>query len=406
MDIEDIFENADLVESRPYRPQNKDSSSIYKDIQDGSFEDWWQILPSIKMLHDDVTSCNVLTAFFMAKGMEAPTEMNISGNYGKNIDHKNILEIFQKEVDIGLQLIFTKNSDDSLNQKGVYLNHDFISKDGFVKIYIYEDSTVISCCGTSNLINKIKKFSKNNLINEPALGTIYMMVAGARGLEFHSVGLAGCKLERDNYATDVLVAYDRMKSELISVNPKGRLNILDGLPGCGKSFFIRGLLEEVKGACFVVVPAHYIAALSEPSAIAALTKFRKDNNDKPIVLIAEDADQCLIKREEGQISAVSAVLNIGDGLMGAVWDIRILATTNVSWIDLDPAIKRPGRLNTATSLKALDVDQANAVFKRLTGNDSNPFTKPKLLAEIYQHANDGEWKTVEAKKENKMGFGA
>jgi SpoVK/Ycf46/Vps4 family AAA+-type ATPase len=67
---------------------------------------------------------------------------------------------------------------------------------------------------------------------------------------------------------------------------------------------------------------------------------------KPTILILEDADDALIARDQnlGAKASLAAMLNLSDGILGAVLDLRIIATTNQKIENVDNAILRPGRL--------------------------------------------------------------
>ena len=59
---------------------------------------------------------------------------------------------------------------------------------------------------------------------------------------------------------------------------------------------------------------------------------------------------------------------MGDGIMGAMLDARIVATTNAQTEDLDPAIVRPGRLCRRIDIGELCYEQACEVYERLVGS--------------------------------------
>ncbi len=46
------------------------------------------------------------------------------------------------------------------------------------------------------------------------------------------------------------------------------------------------------------------------------------------MLIVEDADECLVQRGSDNMSTIASVLNISDGILGSILDVRVLATTN------------------------------------------------------------------------------
>jgi len=235
-------------------------------------------------------------------------------------------------------------------------------------------------------------------------GTVYMMTMTKDGPQFKPIGKGGAEYVRENYTSVVTEAFDRIRAELVAEAPRGRLSVISGPPGTGKTYLIRGLLKAVPEAIFVIVPQQALAALLAPDGIAALTDFRSENGDEPIVLVLEDADDALAPRREGDTSVISSLLNLGDGIVGSAVDVRVVATTNRDHQEFDEAILRPGRLSTHVVVGDLDVETANAVYKRLT-NEEGTISKPCSLATVYQLAYDAGWLGASQKPaKKKMGF--
>lgn len=113
-------------------------------------------------------------------------------------------------------------------------------------------------------------------------------------------------------------------------------------------------------------------------------------SDGPIVLVLEDADKVLVNRAAGDMAAISSLLNLGDGILGGVINARILATTNASKLEMDPATRRPGRLCSHVDVGTLDAEHATAVLRRLTGKNITA-NKPVTLAQVYFAARKHGW---------------
>jgi hypothetical protein len=226
--------------------------------------------------------------------------------------------------------------------------------------------------------------------DDPRKGYVFALAAGMSGYQLSRIGAAGSPLERGNYTASQLQQYDHVVSDLKADSPCGRLVIMSGLPGSGKTFLARSLLAEVPNAAFVVVPPHMVKDLGSPELIPALVQAKHYGSDGPIVLVLEDADKVLVNREAGDMAAISSLLNLGDGILGGVIDARILATTNASKLQMDPATRRPGRLCSYMSVGALSPEHAGDVLRRLTGKTVQ-VNKEATLAQIYHYARKLGW---------------
>jgi ATP-dependent 26S proteasome regulatory subunit len=222
---------------------------------------------------------------------------------------------------------------------------------------------------------------------------VFTLAKTMQGYQIHHIGLAGSPIERGNYSSTVLAAYDHIVTDLNAESPCGRLVVLAGDPGTGKTWLVRSLLSEAQKAAFILVPPHLVEELGSPEILPSLTAAKNEMNG-PIVMVIEDADACLVPRQTnktGNINAISSLLNLGDGILGSVLDLRIIATTNAHRLEMDPAITRPGRLCKGAHVGPLPADQAAQVLYRLTGKRV-AFSKQATLAEIYLQARNLGWK--------------
>ena len=88
-----------------------------------------------------------------------------------------------------------------------------------------------------------------------------------RGISIIPVGLSGVELLRDNYSEDVLRGFDKTVKDFHEQSPSGRLVLLEGCPGSGKTYLVRALMNAVPNSKFVIVPPHMISGLADPGLI-------------------------------------------------------------------------------------------------------------------------------------------
>jgi len=188
----------------------------------------------------------------------------------------------------------------------------------------------------------------------------------------------------ENYPPAV-VRHGQRLVETFAAGERGSLVILDGPPGTGKTYFIRGLIEAID-AVWIFIPPTLVSRLGSPEFLPAVLAISKRHKSKPIILIVEDADECLVTRASDNISEISAVLNLTDGILGRALNLRLVATTNAVRTEIDHALQRAGRLAAHIEFPALDVQQAFAIASRLLGPDSRLVrfaTQTPTLADVY-----------------------
>ncbi len=254
---------------------------------------------------------------------------------------------------------------------------------------------------------KIIKLAKDNSDKPKKQGYVFAIMRQGNGLGLTRMGYAGSPLEEDNYSEKVMEDYRYIIKDLKSSDPSGRIIILDGKPGTGKTYLVRSILNAVEEAMFVIVPPSMVSSLGGPELLPLLVQNRQSYaKTGPTVLILEDADQCLAPRAADNIATISSLLNLGDGIFGSLLDIRIVATTNAKSNEMDEAIMRPGRLSRRLEVDALTYEKANAVYQRLVGKKKlalptskgrtlgfNSKEKPAAytLADVYKKARDAGW---------------
>ena len=164
---------------------------------------------------------------------------------------------------------------------------------------------------------------------------------------------------------------------------------------------IRALLHEVPDAMFVLISPDMVPSLQGPDLLPVLLANKQNYAlSGPIVLVLEDADRCLVRREGDNISEIQSLLNLGDGILGSLLDLRIVATTNAKKLEMEAALLRPGRLSQRLEVGPLDFEAARGIFNRLLPEANfpeklqtdNPHNRLKMtLAEVYALARKSGW---------------
>lgn len=151
--------------------------------------------------------------------------------------------------------------------------------------------------------------------------TINVLVKSGSNFGLTEITSEDSTLVEGNYAPSTVEAYRRAAAALRSPKPSGRLLVLEGKTGTGKTHMVRALLGALAGAATVIlVPEHLVANLAEPAIVPVLVNIAQRSGGDPIVLVLEDCDDCLLSREHttaqgdrANVATLSAVLNLADG---------------------------------------------------------------------------------------------
>lgn len=177
--------------------------------------------------------------------------------------------------------------------------------------------------------------------------------------------------------------------DFIKSNKSG-LVLLHGVPGTGKTSYIRHLVYTLKGRTFMILDHSVFNYITDASFVSLLMNY------KNAVIILEDCEDMLADRLNGN-SQLSTLLNLSDGILGDSFNFKFICTFNANIAKLDKAILRKGRLKCKYEFKPLSAEKTANLCESL-GKQVEP-GETLTLAEIFNYDEDPG--SVE---ERKIGF--
>ena len=193
------------------------------------------------------------------------------------------------------------------------------------------------------------------------------------GLELKSMEIKKTKLDLSMYYEDDFEEVDRIiQSRLSKKNDKG-IVLLHGLPGTGKTTYLRYLVGKLKKRVLFLSPA-IAGSIMNPEFMDLLI----DNPN--CVVIIEDAENVIMDRRVNNDSAVSNLLNISDGLLSDFLNVQVVCTFNHPLSMVDSALMRKGRLIAKYEFGKLGISKAQRLSDHL-GFDS-VINEPMTIAAI------------------------
>jgi ATP-dependent 26S proteasome regulatory subunit len=197
-----------------------------------------------------------------------------------------------------------------------------------------------------------------------------------------------------NYSEGFVKIHEKIVSRLNEEKGKG-LVLLHGLPGTGKTNYIRHLCGQLNKE-IIFIPPFMADSIASPDFITFLLEHTNS------ILVIEDAEKVVLDRDGDGSSrqGVSNLLNITDGLLSDCLSIQIIATFNTSRDRIDKALLRKGRLIAEWKFDALSVEDSNKLLKSIGREDVT--NKPMTLTEIY---NMDEEVNVVQEERRTIGFG-
>ena len=221
------------------------------------------------------------------------------------------------------------------------------------------------------LLDKLKRFTKK----DKRTTDINMIITGTYHLSTMPVKINKPILNiSTHYNDDLGPLHDCILGNLNKKDTKG-LYLFHGVPGTGKSTYIRYLIHHLKKKVIFMSPTQ-AANLESPE----FSLFLIENSNTIIVI--EDAEELIVSRDGKRISSISTLLNLSDGLLAESLGIQVIASFNTNITNVDKALLRKGRLTALYEFKELSTIKAAALIEAL-GFKNYHVTRPMTLADIY-----------------------
>lgn len=166
------------------------------------------------------------------------------------------------------------------------------------------------------------------------------------------------------YGDDITVWMESFSETTVSRT--GGFTLLDGPPGTGKTSLIAQMVLRLSAThVFYVLPVAQANAFASADFIPFWQRENSRHADRVKVVVVEDADKLLRRRNDDGGGILPAMLNVADGLAGRMLRLHVVCSINCPLTDLDPAILRPGRLLNHRCFDLLNADAAKRVADHL-----------------------------------------
>lgn len=210
-----------------------------------------------------------------------------------------------------------------------------------------------------------------------------------------SRGFSVTRMEVNKQDCDISINYnddlpdDKIRESLTS--DESGIIILHGIPGCGKSSYIRNLIYSIDKR-FVFLDSSCFHSITDATFIDLLVSNRNS------VFVLEDCETLLQDRSSGN-TQLAALLNLSDGILGDSLSLKFLCTFNSDLSRIDPAILRKGRLKIKYEFGKLKAQKVQKLAAKLGKTIPNGSDLP--LCDVYSYGVDNNG---EQKSRPKVGF--
>jgi len=272
---------------------------------------------------------------------------------------------------------FDMASEDNIFQFSEISDSLLILKEGFI-IHLNRDYAEIFS-GPNILESENRELItilNDYIINKIKLKKCYIIERDKSSFGLSFFDLKPFDLDVETHYNDDFKETHELIINSLTEKRKNGLILLHGKYGSGKTYYLRYLMSKINRR-FIYFPLSMLELINSPD----LFPFLSTHPDS--ILVLEDCESLLLQRENGHSngSAISNLLNLGDGLLSDALSLNVICTFNTNLKKLDDAILRKGRLIARYEFKELETPKAQLLANHLGMNIQ--IEKPMTVSDIY-----------------------
>lgn len=307
----------------------------------------------------------------------------VSMQYSKKYNRFYEDELCYFHHDLELFILLSKNLVDKYDEQ------DF--EDGIFRVkYVYYDNSNLK--SRENLNFLLESLLEKYISKE---SKISILLRNNHGIELKTHTIHSHRIDFTTmYNDDFASVHHRIKDEITTEN-KG-IVLLHGVPGSGKTNYIKWLTSQIPSKKFIFVPTTMISSLTDPGFLSILIE------NKNSVLVLEDCENYIAERtlDDRNTDIVSSILNLADGILSDVMECQFICTFNSDISKIDTALLRKWRLIAEYKFRELSIEKSNQYLQSI--GKKLCVDRPHTLAEL-THIDTEEIR--EHEKATRIGFG-
>jgi hypothetical protein len=223
---------------------------------------------------------------------------------------------------------------------------------------------------------EIVKIANDHKKKDPIVKKFHMIQNFMGSFDLAAFDVKPFDIDIDSHYNDDFAGIHQIICNSLSEKSRNGIVLLHGKYGSGKTYYLRHLLSTIERK-FIYFPLNMIYSINSPEFVPFISEHPNS------VLILEDCESLLVPRDNSHdnASALSNLLNMGDGLLSDALSINLICTFNAGLRRIDDAILRKGRLLARYEFKELETEKAQALALKIGKNIT--VEKPMTVADIY-----------------------